>query len=255
MNPFSKFDLTGRTALVTGSTRGIGRAIALALAEAGADVAIHGTSGGDHVDQVRDRILECGVKCTVILKNLADDDAPELLRNQANQAFGKLDILVANASIQLAKPWLNGTREDFELQININLRCAYELIKLAAPSMQERKWGRILTIGSVQESIPHPDMLIYAASKCAQTSLTRNLAKQLGTFGVTVNNLAPGVIETDRNLDRLADKKYLRRILDSIPVGKIGKPGDCAGIALLLCTDAGAYITGQNIFVDGGMSL
>jgi len=255
MNLPRLFDLSGRTAFVTGSTRGIGRAIALALAEAGADVVIHGSSDGDRVKRVRDEVLAHGVQCSVVLKNLADDDAAGYLLSQANEAFGKLDILVTNASVQIPKPWLEGSREDFELQVNVNLRCTYELIQLAAPEMQARGWGRILTVGSVQESKPHPDMLVYAATKCAQTSMARNLARQLGPSGITVNNLAPGVIGTDRNIPRLADEDYKKFVLGKIPVGKIGKPEDCAATALLLCSDAGAYITGQNIYVDGGMSL
>ena len=249
------FDLRGRTALVTGSTRGIGRAIALALADAGADIALHGSSDHEGVQQVRNEILERGVRCTVVLKNLADDDAADYLYQQVITKLGQLDILVANASVQCPKPWLEGDRADFELQINVNLRCSYELIKLAEPPMQSRAWGRILTIGSVQESNPHPDMLIYAATKCAQTSLTQNLAKQLSGSGVTINNLAPGVIATDRNIPRLADEDYQKLVLSKIPVGRVGKPEDCAAAALLLCSEGGAYITGQNIFVDGGMSL
>jgi NAD(P)-dependent dehydrogenase (short-subunit alcohol dehydrogenase family) len=251
----SVFDLSGRTALVTGSTRGIGHAIALALAEAGADVAIHGTTDGERGRQVGDEILGHGVRCAVIHKNLADDDAPEYLQSQVEEAFGKLDILVTNASVQLPKPWHEGTRGDFELQVNVNFRCTYELIQRVAPSMQARGWGRILTVGSVQERYPHPDMLVYAATKCAQTSLACNLARQLGASGVTVNNLAPGVIATDRNIPRLADEDYRKLVLGQIPVGRIGEPQDCAATALLLCSDAGAYITGQNIYVDGGMSL
>ncbi|MBC2602652.1 SDR family NAD(P)-dependent oxidoreductase [Puniceicoccus vermicola] len=255
MNLPALLNLTGRTALVTGSSRGIGRSIALALAEAGADIALHGTSDGERVQQVRDEILAKGVRCAVILKNLAEHDAAKYLLEQVGASLGKLDILVTNASVQLPKPWLEGTREDFELQVQVNFRCSYELIQMSVPAMQERGWGRILTVGSVQESKPHPDMLVYAATKCAQTSMAQNLAKQLGPSGITINNLAPGVIGTDRNLDRLADKDYLDRVLSWIPVAKIGKPEDCAATALLLCSDAGAYITGQNIFVDGGMSL
>ena len=98
-------------------------------------------------------------------------------------------------------------------------------------------------------------MLVYAATKCAQTSMAQNLAKQLGPYGITVNNLAPGVIGTDRNIPRLADEDYKKLVLSKIPVARIGTPEDCAATALLLCSDAGTYITGQNIYVDGGMSL
>jgi NAD(P)-dependent dehydrogenase (short-subunit alcohol dehydrogenase family) len=146
-------------------------------------------------------------------------------------------------------------REHFEQQVNVNWRSAFELIQLAAPSMIERNWGRILTVGSVQEAKPHPDMVIYSALKAAQTLMVQNLAKQFAPHGVTVNNLAPGVINTDRSRARLTDPAYVNKVLSWIPAGHIGEAEDCAGAALLLCSDAGRYITGQSLFVDGGMSL
>ncbi|WOO43611.1 SDR family NAD(P)-dependent oxidoreductase [Rubellicoccus peritrichatus] len=249
------FNLSGRSALVTGSTRGIGRAIAHTLAQAGANVAIHGTSSEQLADTVATEIRSYDVKCTTILKDLGDEDAPQCLFDATTDAFGNMDILVSNASIQIPKPWLKGSREDFHQQINANLRCAYELIQLVVPAMQKRQWGRILTVGSVQEAKPHPDMLVYAATKSAQTSMVRNLAKQLAPHGITVNNLAPGVIGTERSLSRLDDENYKQLVLSKIPTARIGKPEDCAGTALLLCSNAASYLTGQNIYVDGGMSL
>ena len=112
-----------------------------------------------------------------------------------------------------------------------------------------------MTIGSVQEAKPHPDMLVYSASKAAQTNLMRSLALQLAKDGITVNNVAPGVIYTDRNTKALADPAYAQQVMDSIPVGFYGKPEDCAGIVSLLCSEKGRYITGQSIFVDGGKSI
>jgi NAD(P)-dependent dehydrogenase (short-subunit alcohol dehydrogenase family) len=129
------------------------------------------------------------------------------------------------------------------------------LIQLCEPAMTARRWGRILTIGSVQQSRPHPDMAIYAASKSAQLNLVPNLARQLAPFGVTINNLAPGVISTDRNADALADAVYAAQVRAKIPAGRFGDPGDCTGAALLLCSEAGRYITGQDLYVDGGMAL
>ena len=129
------------------------------------------------------------------------------------------------------------------------------MIQVLAPPMQERGWGRILSIGSVQEVTPHPNMVVYAASKAAQTSMMLNLARQLASDGITLNNLAPGVIRTDRNVEALADGTYAEKVRASIPAGIFGQPSDCAGAALLLCSEAGRYITGQNLFVDGGMSL
>ncbi len=121
--------------------------------------------------------------------------------------------------------------------------------------MCERRWGRILAIGSVQQIRPHPEMAVYAATKSAQDNLIRNLARQLASHGVAVNSLAPGVINTDRNREALADHHYATQLVDHIPVGRIGEPTDCVGAALLMCSPAGEYITGQTIVVDGGMTL
>lgn len=129
------------------------------------------------------------------------------------------------------------------------------MIQRLAPAMIQRKWGRIVTIGSVQESKPHPEMVVYSALKAAQTLMVRNLAKQFAPHGVTVNNIAPGVINTDRSRARLTDQSYRDKVLTGIPAGFLGESGDCSGAALLLCSEAGRYITGQNLYVDGGMSL
>jgi NAD(P)-dependent dehydrogenase (short-subunit alcohol dehydrogenase family) len=121
--------------------------------------------------------------------------------------------------------------------------------------MKRSRWGRIITIGSVQEAKPHPDMLIYSASKAAQTNMMQSLSLQLARDGITVNNVAPGVIYTDRNVEALSNPEYAKKVTDSIPVGFYGEPQDCAGIVSLLCSDEGRYITGQSIYVDGGKSV
>jgi len=129
------------------------------------------------------------------------------------------------------------------------------MIQICAPAMIERRWGRLVTVGSVQESKPRPDMVVYSALKAAQTLMVRNLAKQFAPHGVTVNNTAPGVINTDRSRARLTDQSYIDKVLSWIPAGVLGEPEDCAGVAVLLCSEAGRNITGQNVYVDGGMSL
>ena len=121
--------------------------------------------------------------------------------------------------------------------------------------MKAQKWGRIVTIGSVQEAKPHPDMLIYSASKAAQTNMMQSLSLQLAEYGITVNNVAPGVIYTDRNVEALSDEAYAKKVTDSIPVGFYGMPEDCAEMVRLLCSEKGRYITGQSIYVDGGKSI
>ena len=121
--------------------------------------------------------------------------------------------------------------------------------------MKQQKWGRIIAIGSVQEAKPHPDMLVYSASKAAQTAMIQSLALQLAPDGITLNDVAPGVIYTDRNVAALSDPAYAQKVTNSIPMGYYGEKEDCAGIVRLLCSEEGRYITGQRIFVDGGKSL
>lgn len=246
----SGFSLAGRTALITGSSRGIGAAMARAFATAGARVAVHCAGRIDAAQAIAAETGGCAVQA-----DLSAADGPQRCWDGAISGLGRVDILVCNASIQLPGAWLEATGADFDRQIQVNLRATWELLRLAAPPMCERKWGRILTIGSVQEAKPNPAMLVYAATKNAQTAMALGLAKQLAPQGVTVNNLAPGVIDTDRTRERIVDEAYRQKVMTWIPAGRIGEPEDCVGPALLLCSEAGAYITGQNLFVDGGMSL
>lgn len=240
------FDLTGRTALVTGSSRGIGRAIAVGLAEYGATVAVHGTKPGKALDEA----LASVPRSFAVTGDLSDPEVPARLVAEV-----KPDILVANASIQIRKPWAEVTQAEAEQQMQVNFHATVRMIQAAVPGMRAKKWGRILTIGSVQQQRPHPDMIVYAASKSAQENLVRNLAKQLGSDGITINNLAPGVILTDRNVTALANEDYAARVRDLVPLRSFGEPSDCVGAALLLCSDAGRYITGVDVRVDGGMGL
>lgn len=249
------FDLKGRTALVTGSSRGIGRSIALTLAKAGANVAIHYAGNKERAVETAKDAEVFGVKTALIQAGLETDGAAQSIFEQAISVFGQIDILVLNASVQIPKNWLEITREDFEKQVAVNYRSSFELLQRAVPGMIERKWGRVLTIGSVQEKRTNPEMLIYSSMKSAQTAMGLSLAKQLAPLGVTVNNLAPGVIGTDRYRERVTTPEFEQRVLSWIPAGFVGQAEDCAGAALLLCSEAGRYITGQNLFVDGGMSL
>ena len=244
-------ELQGKRALVTGASRGIGSAIALELARGGADIVLHYVRDAESARQMQRQIEQQGVVCTLAQADLCDPEGAQALADQ----MGDLDILVLNASVQYSKPWEQITKEEFYRQINCNLLASLLLIQQAAPYMRRQHWGRIVTIGSVQEAKPHPDMLVYSASKAAQTNMAKSLALQLAQDGITVNNVAPGVISTDRNKDALADADYARQVLRLIPVGFYGEKQDCAPVVRLLCSDAGRYITGQTIFVDGGKSL
>jgi len=249
------FRLDGRRALITASSRGIGRAIAQALAEAGAAVVVHAATRIADAEAVAAGIRAAGGRAHAVAADFSDPDAAARLAEAAERLLGGIDILVSNASIQIREKWDAMTSEAIDRQLQVNLKSALVLIRRLAPDMAARGWGRIVTVGSVQEAKPHPEMLVYAAAKAAQTSVVRNLARQLGGRGVTVNNLAPGVITTERNTAALADPAYAEAVRERIPVGDFGAPEDCAGAALLLCSQAGRYITGASIPVDGGMSL
>jgi glucose 1-dehydrogenase len=250
-----KLNLTGRTALITGSSQGIGEGIAIALAESGAEIVLQYRSGKHEAARVAKKIMSLGGKAHMIRADLSKRGAPSRLFQQALALVKQIDILVINASVQLPDDWLKVSAGDFDTQVTTNFKSTFQLMQLFAPAMVQRKWGRILTVGSVQQEKPHPAMIVYAATKSAVLNLVRNVAMQLAENGVTVNNLAPGVIDTPRIKEKVPkmDERIEHRM--ETPIGRIGKPEDCAAMAMLLCSDAGNFITGQNIFVDGGMSL
>ena len=224
-----KFDLTGKTALVTGSTRGIGKAIGDAFEEYGAKVIRHNSK-------------------------VCDLAAPDAIEAWV-KTLPSLDIVVCNASIQERMKWHEFSMDEARKEAQVNYISTLRIFQAAYPHMKAQRWGRLIVVGSVQERRPHPDMIAYAATKGAQENLVRNIARQVAAEGITVNNLCPGVFYTDRNKDVLADPVYGKRVTDAIPVHDYALPEDAAGAALLLASDAGRYITGTTILVDGGLSL
>ena len=240
-----------KRALVTGSSRGIGRAIAVRLAKDGYEVIIHCAGNTAKAEETKEIIEKNGGKASIIAANLCDTEKTKELAEK----MGNIDVLVLNASLQYRKHWDEIPLEECYEQLNCNFVSSLLLIQAAVPHMKEQGWGRIVTVGSVQEAKPHPDMLIYSASKAAQTNMVHSLSLQLAKDGITVNNVAPGVIYTDRNIEALSDAEYAKKVTDSIPVGFYGKPEDCEGIVSLLCSEEGRYITGQSIYVDGGKSV
>ena len=240
-----------KTAFITGSSRSIGKAIALRLANDGFKVIIHGVKESDNLKTLKNEIEKNGGQAEILTGDLTNIESI----NNLTENLKDIDVLVLNASVQYRTPWQKITPNDCFDQLTSNLVASLLLIQAVVPSMQEKGWGRIITIGSVQEKKPHPDMLIYSASKAAQTNMVESLSLQLAKDGITVNNVAPGVIYTDRNIEALSDPDYAKKVTDSIPVGYYGLPEDCAGIISMLVSEDGRYITGQNIFVDGGKSI
>ena len=254
-NTFDRFRLANRTALVTGARREIGRAIALALAGAGARLAIHHADTAEEAadaDAVVREIEESDGTARAFCQDFAMDDAGHHLA-AAVTGWSSVDILVLNASIELPEPYQAISRERFDKQIAVNLRSPLELLQDLVPLMGARRWGRVVTIGSVQQVRPHPQMMVYAGTKSAQLNWAGNLARQFGGQGVTVNNLAPGAILTARNRVQMATEG--EALMQRIPAGRLGQPDDLVGAALLLCSDAGAYINGTNLYVDGGRAI
>ena len=240
-----------KTAFITGSSRGIGRAIATRLAADGFRIMLHGVNNSSHIQELKKEIEEKGGSAEIVTANLCDIEETKALAGKIQST----DVLVLNASVQYRTPWQDITTEDCYSQLNANFVSSMLLIQAAVPYMKKNGWGRIVTIGSVQEAKPHPDMLVYSASKAAQTNMMRSLSLQLAKDGITVNNVAPGVIYTDRNVEALSNPEYAKKVIDSIPVGFYGTPTDCVGLVSLLCSDEGRYITGQSIYLDGGKSV
>lgn len=250
-----QFKLNGKTALVTGASQGIGKGIALALAEYGADIILHYRSDRAEAESVADEIIQTGSQATLVQADFSENGSVAAITEQVKKSGKMPDILIINASMQIPCEWEQVTDADFDTQVNTNFKSTLLLMQAFAPAMVANGWGRIVTIGSVQQVKPHPAMIVYAATKSAVLNMVQNLAMQLADKNVTVNNLAPGVIGTPR-LDQ--DVPQVPERIDQrmgTPSGDLGDPQDCAAMAVLLCSEAGRFITGQNIFVDGGMSL
>ena len=241
------FDLTGKTALVTGSTQGIGFAVAKILAEHGAKVFVNGATSMEKCRAASEQIKN---SVPVMANLLKTEDIDRLY-----ETTGSVDILVLNASIQYKRSWEDFTEEEYDTQMDCNVKSSFLLIQKYAPAMKDKGWGRIVTIGSVNQYNQHPQLLVYGMTKAAQLKMVQNLAPALAPYGVTVNNIAPGAINTPRNAEALSDEEFNKKIIASIPAGYVGLPEDIAPAVLLLCSDEGRYITGAELVIDGGMRL
>lgn len=237
------------TALVTGSTQGIGAAIAEGLVTAGVAVVRHGLPGESPSPQASPAGLGT-VRC-----DLAAPGAPGRLAARALELAGRIDVLVLCASVQSPAAWDEIAADDLALHLRVNAGASLELIQQLGPGMRAAGWGRVLAVGSVQHTRPHPRMLAYAASKSAQLSIVRTLAPLLAPDGITVNCLSPGVVDTPRNEAALSDAGYREQLVRRIPAGRIGVPADFTAAAVLLCSADAGYLTGQDIVIDGGFSL
>jgi glucose 1-dehydrogenase len=247
--------LEGKTALVTGSSSGIGEAIALRFAREGADVAVHYHSEEESARDVVAQIEKLGRKSVALGANVGVAAEAEGLVRAAHAALGHLDILINNAGVEIREPFVDVSEQHFDLVLGVNLRGAFFAAQAAAKLMiSAEEGGRIINVSSIHEDIAFLHYATYATSKGGMRMFTRTVCQELAPHGITVNDIAPGAIATPINKRTLGDGELLHELQDVIPAGRLGKPDEVASVAVFLASDEAAYVTGSTYYVDGGMS-
>jgi len=243
-----------RVALITGAGRGIGLAMARALAGAGCAVAIQDIDLPVAQTEA-ERINAAGGRAIALGGDVLDLNLPQRAVSEVVAKLGGLHVLINNAAIQQPRHWLESSAEEMERQLRADLVAPILFCQQVVPIFRRQQWGRIINMGSIQQQKGNPTMLAYSLSKAALEKMTTALARDLGAGQITVNLIAPGWTHTYRTeKDFTSDQDKLEKGKGAAPLGRVGEPTDFEGIVLLLCSDAGAYITGQSIYVDGGMS-
>jgi 3-oxoacyl-[acyl-carrier protein] reductase len=246
-----EYSLAGRVALVTGGSRGIGRAIAEELARAGATVVFTYVANPTAAAEVEKAIHEAGGKARAVRCDVADHEAVEALVAEIVQEHGGLDIAVNNAGVTRDQLILRMKPEDFDAVIATNLRGAWSVCRAVVRPMMKKRAGRIINLSSVVAEMGNPGQTNYAASKGGLEALTRSLAREIGSRAITVNAVAPGFIDTD--MTRELSDEVRKALTERIPLGRLGSAADVAAVVRFLASDAAGYITGQVIHVNGGL--
>ena len=248
-----QISLNGRVALVTGASRGIGRAIAQTLGASGATVIVNYKSNADAAEEVVRAIGETSGRAVAIQADVSEPAGVEQLFKRIQADHGQLDVLVNNAGITRDNLLLRMKEEDFDAVLNTNLRGVYLCTKAALRPMMKRGGGRIINITSVVGLMGNPGQANYAAAKAGLIGFTKSIAREMASRNITVNAVAPGYIETE--LTDTLSEQVRAAILESVPLARLGQPQDVANLVCFLASDAAAYITGQTITVDGGMVM
>jgi NAD(P)-dependent dehydrogenase (short-subunit alcohol dehydrogenase family) len=252
MKRLNFFDLSGKVAIVTGGSRGLGRSMALALADGGAHVIIIDILISQ-AKEVAKEILRKGVESLAIKADVTKPREVQKMVSQVMKHFGRIDILINNAGINIIAPAENFAVKDWEKVLNINLKGVFLCSQVVGKVMIKQKKGKIINIASIHGlvgSIHHA--VAYNSSKAGVINLTRALAIEWGKNNINVNAIAPGIIETDLTRERLENKKYCKYWIDRTPLGRIGKPEDLIGAVIYLSSEASNWLTGQTIVIDGG---
>ena len=244
-------DLTGKVAIITGSTRGLGNAIAKKLAEAGATTVVNGVSDATRVEKTAETIRSAGKDCTGVLADVGTSDGVNNLIDTAVQKYGKIDILVNNAGIIRDHGIMRMTEEDWDNVIRVNLKSVFLCSKAALKYMLKQRSGRIISISSIIGIYGNAGQSNYSASKAGIIAFTRTLAKEVGSRGITVNAIAPGFIDTD--MTRQLEEKWIEYLKSRTSLGFLGMPEDIAEAVAFLASDKAGYITGHILGINGGM--
>ena len=246
--------LDGKVALVTGAGQGIGQAIAVRLALEGADVIIDDRVADDRTAETLRQVQATGRRGMVIGADLSDTAATKRMIADGAREMGGIDILVNNAGVERNAPFWEVTEKDYDFVMNINLRGTFFATQAFVQHLLETKRpGKIINISSVHEELPFPNFASYSASKGALKMLMRNLSVELAPHGITVNNIAPGAIETPINAKLLNSPEMMKALLVNISLNRLGKPADVAGVAAFLASSDSDYMTGSTVLVDGGL--
>jgi 3-oxoacyl-[acyl-carrier protein] reductase len=247
------FDLAGKIAVVTGGSRGIGRAVSVALAEAGAHVLVNYRSNAEAARETLRLIEEAGGTGEILGFDVADPESVDAAIKDAVKRYGHLDILVNNAGISIDQLLLRVSAKDLEMTWATNVNGAVFCAKACIRPMMRSKWGRIISLSSVVAESGNAGQVVYSASKAALLGMTRTLAREYASRGITVNAVAPGFIETDMTADLTEAAK--QGIVDQTPLGRIGRPEEVAAAVVFLASEEASYITGQVVRVNGGMHV
>lgn len=245
--------LKGKIALVTGAAKGIGRAIALALAADGATVVVNYNGSGEKAEQTLEEVRKLGSDGMVYQCNVADTAAADVMVKDIIRIYGRLDILVNNAGITRDNLIMRMSEEDFDAVIDANLKGCFNTIKAASRQLLKQREGRIINITSVSGILGNAGQANYSASKAGIIGLTKTMAREMASRGITVNAIAPGFVETD--MTQVLSDSVKEAATVQIPLGHFGKPEDIANMAAYLASEKASYITGQIISVDGGMAI
>jgi glucose 1-dehydrogenase len=246
--------LEGKSSLVTGSSQGIGEAVATRLAEEGADVIVNYHTHPEEANQVVQRIRALGRRSVAFQADLSNLKEVQALLQQSIRELGKLDILVNNAGVEKHADFWDVSEADYDLVMNVDLKGVFFLTQgFVRHLMQNKRAGKVINMSSVHEELPFPHFAPYCMSKGGMRMMTRDLAIELAPHGITINSIAPGAIETPINTKLLHDPSKLNALLGNIPLKRLGKPQDVAGVAAFLASADADYLTGTTVFVDGGL--